>query len=103
MSKSASGKVTSFNIDPDHGSYASFFLDQTNEPNSGDLLNRANQNQPGVNGYGMITTSTPFHERVADAVKEAYFANTRITVSWEKDGGSDGNGHYPDIRRVKLG
>ncbi|WP_083100763.1 hypothetical protein [Pseudophaeobacter leonis] len=76
MTKTASGKVTAFDIDPDHGSYASFFLDQTDDRGPGAPLQRANQNQPGVNGYGMITTSTPFHERVAETLKEAFFASS---------------------------
>ena len=103
MSKSASGKDTMFRIDPDHGAYAMFTLDQSGDPKPGDPLNRANQSAPGVNGNGMVTTSTAFHERVADALQQAFMAGTRVTVHWETDGGSDGNGHYPDIRAIALG
>lgn len=102
MNNAASGIVTKFHIDPDHGAFASFYLDQSHDPNPGKVLDRTNPNDTGVTGWGMVTISTPFHERVADALQEAFYNKRRVTVNWVADGGSNGNGFYPDIRSIAL-
>lgn len=104
--KMACGTITKVHMDPERaeakGRFLSFYLDQAGDPKPGDKFTRANGNRPGIDGWGSLTTDNFLHERIGEAVMDAYLNERRVCVHWTRDTGSDGYGWYPELAGFDL-